>query len=124
MGRYYNGDIEGKFWVGVQSSDDASYFGGTEYEPNTISYSFDEDDMEDIKEGLKKCIDTLGDKMGDIEKFFKDKNSYNDKMVADTLKITEEKASEYLEVYARYLLGLKIEKCVRESGHCDFEAEC
>jgi hypothetical protein len=27
MGRYYNGDIEGKFWVAVQSSDDADFFG-------------------------------------------------------------------------------------------------
>ena len=27
MGRYYNGDIEGKFWFGVQSSDDADFFG-------------------------------------------------------------------------------------------------
>jgi len=27
MGRYYYGDIHGKFWVGVQSSDDASFFG-------------------------------------------------------------------------------------------------
>ena len=27
MGRYYYGDIQGKFWFGVQSSDDASYFG-------------------------------------------------------------------------------------------------
>ena len=27
MGRYYNGQISGKFWVGVQSSNDATYFG-------------------------------------------------------------------------------------------------
>ena len=27
MGRYYYGQISGKFWFGVQSSDDASYFG-------------------------------------------------------------------------------------------------
>ena len=27
MGRYYGGDIEGKFWFGVQSSDDADHFG-------------------------------------------------------------------------------------------------
>lgn len=25
MGRYYNGDIEGKFWFGVQSSNDADF---------------------------------------------------------------------------------------------------
>ena len=27
MGRYYSGDIEGKFWFAIQSSDDADYFG-------------------------------------------------------------------------------------------------
>lgn len=27
MGRYYCGQISGKFWLGIQSSDDASYFG-------------------------------------------------------------------------------------------------
>ena len=27
MGRYYHGDIEGKFWFGVQSSTDAEFFG-------------------------------------------------------------------------------------------------
>ena len=28
MGRYYSGDINGKFWFGTQSSGDASHFGG------------------------------------------------------------------------------------------------
>ena len=32
MGRYYTGDIEGKFWFGVQDSDDACHFGGSEIE--------------------------------------------------------------------------------------------
>ena len=27
MGRYYHGDIGGKFWFGIQESDDASFFG-------------------------------------------------------------------------------------------------
>ena len=27
MGRHYDGDIEGKFWFAVQSSDDGEYFG-------------------------------------------------------------------------------------------------
>ena len=27
MGRYYSGDIEGKFWFAVQDSDDADHFG-------------------------------------------------------------------------------------------------
>ena len=32
MGRYYSGDIEGKFWFAVQDSDDAEFFGGTNVE--------------------------------------------------------------------------------------------
>ena len=43
MGRYYNGDIEGKFWFGVQDSDDASFFGGEKVEPNYIEYYFEKD---------------------------------------------------------------------------------
>ena len=57
MGRYYNGDIEGKFWFAVQSSDDASFFGGNAYEPNYINYEFDEDDIESLELGLQKCKD-------------------------------------------------------------------
>jgi hypothetical protein len=30
MGRYYQGDIEGKFWFGCQSSDDGEFFGAKE----------------------------------------------------------------------------------------------
>ena len=30
MGRYYNGDVEGKWWFGVQSSDTPEKFGGYE----------------------------------------------------------------------------------------------
>ena len=36
MGRYYDGDIEGKFWFGVQSSDDADFFGSKGYQPEYI----------------------------------------------------------------------------------------
>ena len=48
MGRYYWGDIEGKFWFAVQSSDDASNFGvdGKYYEKTgTIDYEFHKDDL-------------------------------------------------------------------------------
>ena len=36
MGRYYSGDINGKFWFALQSSNAASRFGGYENEPNYI----------------------------------------------------------------------------------------
>ena len=43
MGRYYNGDIDGKFWFAVQSSDDADFF-GVQGESSYLSYYFSEDD--------------------------------------------------------------------------------
>ena len=37
MGRYYDGDISGKFWFAVQSSNAPARFGGNEFEPNYIN---------------------------------------------------------------------------------------
>ena len=61
MGRFYNGDIEGKFWFGVQASDDASFFGGGESEPNYLNYYFDKSDLPKINAGIKKCKEELGE---------------------------------------------------------------
>jgi hypothetical protein len=38
MGRYYHGQITGKFWFGIQSSDDATYF-GVHFQPVYCFYS-------------------------------------------------------------------------------------
>jgi hypothetical protein len=40
MGRYYNGDIEGKFWVAVQSSNAADQFGVEGTAPEQLEYGF------------------------------------------------------------------------------------
>ena len=53
MGRYYNGDIEGKFWFAVQSSDDADFF-GQQGEARFLNYYFDAEDLPKIEEGIKK----------------------------------------------------------------------
>ena len=47
MGRYYTGDIEGKFWFGVQDSTDADYF-GVQGEPRFYLYYFSEDDKNQL----------------------------------------------------------------------------
>ena len=50
MGRYYSGDIEGKFMFSVQSSDDADFF-GSEGHTSYLNYHFDKDDnMTSIEE--------------------------------------------------------------------------
>ena len=45
MGRYYSGDIEGKFLVTVQPSNAADRF-GVFGEATSLSYIFDRDDLE------------------------------------------------------------------------------
>jgi hypothetical protein len=52
MGRYYDGDIEGKFWFAVQSSDDGEHFGCTECGSNVIEYYVDRDTFNDV--GIKQ----------------------------------------------------------------------
>lgn len=48
MGRYYNGDIQGKFWFAVQSSDAPERFGAFEREQAYIDYAIDRDSLPDI----------------------------------------------------------------------------
>ena len=55
MGRYYEGDIEGKFWFAVQSSDDGEYFGAEEQSGNYIDYYVDKQTFMDV--GMKTIKD-------------------------------------------------------------------
>ena len=123
MGRYYQGDIEGKFWFAVQNSNDADFFGVTGEEPSELEYCFDKDNLKSIKEGIKTCNTKLGKYKKLIEEFFKEKNSYNNEGLAKYLKISVEKVGDILEWYARLELGEKILKCVEENDCCQFTAE-
>ena len=72
MGRYYEGDIEGKFWFGIQSSDDADFFGQQGYQPEWLEYYFDEKDLKNIQNGLDTCLKELGDKKKLLDNFFEE----------------------------------------------------
>ena len=56
MGRYYYGDIEGKFMFAVQSSDAGERFGAyeTPQEPSSIDYAVSRDSYDNLTEELKK----------------------------------------------------------------------
>ncbi|MEB3215569.1 MAG: hypothetical protein VKN72_04800 [Nostocales cyanobacterium 94392] len=123
MGRYYSGDIEGKFWFGIQSSDDASFFGGQETEPQVLNYYFDIDDLPKIKKGIATCEKKLGSNKKRLDKFFANRQGYNNKELADYLKDEEEKVATLLVWYARLALGQKILECVKKQGDCSFDAE-
>jgi hypothetical protein len=119
MGRYYNGDINGKFWFAVQSSNAADRFGVTGEQPSTLEYYFDEDNLEDVELEIKNIEDSLGDKLKLIEKFFEERNGYNDKMLEEA-GITQEELSDYADLG----LGKKIRDSIKENGQCGFSAEC
>ena len=124
MGRYYNGDIEGKFWFAVQSSTDASFFGADSYEPNYVNYYFEKDEhLEMVENGIKECEDVLGKNLKTLDKFFSDNNGYNDEMIVEQTNIKKENIDRLLKWYARLHLGIKIRDYLKDHDECNFEAE-
>ena len=124
MGRYYQGDIEGKFWFGIQSSTDANFFGGEPYEPNYVNYHFSKKyDFDKVVEGINKCEDALGKNLKTLDKFFSENNGYNEDMIVEQTDIKEEDIPNLLKWYARLELGMKIRDCLIELDECSFEAE-
>lgn len=134
MGRYYTGDIEGKFWFAVQSSDDAENFGGTsnyvyleddehEEDPIEIEFQFTSQDMESINCGITECEDVLGEYKSKMDEFFEKEQGYNIPQMTKYLECDEDTTQILLENYARLELGMKIKKCVEEKGQCCFSGE-
>lgn len=116
MGRYYSGDIEGKFWFAVQGSDVGERFGCVEQDPGYVEYYID--DVEPIKEELKAIEETLGDNLKKFDDFFNNHDGYNDEMLA---KAGLDRS--LLSDYADYGFGKQLLKCVEENGSCSFSAE-
>lgn len=117
MGRYYSGDIEGKFWFAVQSSDAANRFGREGYESH-LYYYFDEDSLDGVEAEIEAIETKLGDKLYTLNKFFEEHDAWNEKML-EAIGITRADLSEY----ADWGLGKKIATCIIENGSCHFEAE-
>jgi len=123
MGRYYHGDIEGKFWFAVQESDDASFFGATGYVPDELHYYFNKNHIPEIRQGLDECLQNLDSKRDKLDNFFQKGIPFNDEMISEHLKVKKEDVKEILRWYARLELGKKILDCVEEQGSCSFVAE-
>ena len=119
MGRYYSGDIEGKFWFGVQSSTvGGDRFGCMENDPGYIDYYADEDQLPEINEELTNIQNKMGDQLAKYDEFFGKINSYNDQMMVDAgLDLT------LLGEYADHRFGIKLRDCITEHGSCSFTAE-
>jgi hypothetical protein len=131
MGRYYQGDIEGKFWFGVQESTDAEHFGAQE-NTNYIQYTIlNEDKDTEVQAGIERCITELGTWKEGLDAFFESRNSYSNEYIVDFWKeeyketVSLEDVRNKLEIYARLALGRQIEKFFKEfpDDNCYFEAE-
>jgi len=116
MGRYYFGDIEGKFMFAVQSSNAADRFGSVGQSPDIIEYYFGNEHLPKINEELEK----LKDAHEKVTKFFESigNGGYNDEMAAE-YGLTKQDLSDY----ADYNLGKNIKDCLEENGDCFFSAE-
>ena len=118
MGRYYNGDVEGKFMFAVQPSNAHERFGAVEYEPAYISYTIDRDKYDDIVKELNSIDKGAIDR---VTKMFEENNGYND----DTMKqynVSKKDLSEY----ADYILGEQVKNFFDDNPgeyECNFEAE-
>ena len=131
MGRYYQGDINGKFWFGVQDSTDANHFGGSEIELldeetdelMELEYFFDKEDLETINEGIQTCIKDLGEYKQKLDEYFGKINSYNPDELAEYLGVGVLRYKSLMASYARLHLGKKIKNCVETKGECRFTAE-
>jgi len=127
MGRYYNGDIEGKFAFGSQSSDAADRFGVTGQSPNYLEYYFDESNLEDLKEELKNIEDAFGGHKPALKIYFDLYKTQDDAPLSFASYIKEgglpELTENQLSEYYDYLLGRKILECIQETGACSFDAE-
>jgi len=123
MGRYYSGDIKGKFWYGVQSSDDANFFGVTGDEPNYLEYCFEQEDLEEVENGIKTCRNKLKGWKRKMNTFFKNNIVYNDNMLIGVLTKDKETNRKLLKWYARLKLGIQIRDCIKKETECNFTAE-
>ena len=119
MGRYYDGDIQGKFWFGIQESNAADRFGVKGTEPNYIEYYFDEKNLDDIKKGIAQIKNNLRGYRKKIDKFW----TLTHEQLAEKLGVDLEKGRYLLGEYADLILGQKILKCVEKNGYCEFRAE-
>jgi len=130
MGRNYWGDIEGKFWFGIQSSDDPSYFKepcsieeDEDGDETSLVYSFDETDIEAIEEVVGEIINELGDSKEKLDKFLDLRDSSGDDLISKETGILASDMKLILTLYARMKLGNQILDCIKKNGQCIFECE-
>ena len=121
MGRYYEGDIEGKFAFAIQSSTAADRFGVQGTTPHYVEYYFDTENLDDIRSELKSIEKTFGKNKNAILSYYDLKPDMNiwTYLSKGGITIPPENVSDLYD----YILGRQILECVLEKGDCSFTAE-
>lgn len=121
MGRYYEGDIEGKFAFAIQSSTAADRFGVEGTTPNYVEYYFDTENLDDIRSELQSIEKTFGKNKNAILSYYdlKPDMSIWDYLSKGGITIPPENVSDFYD----YILGRQILECILEKGDCSFTAE-
>ena len=115
MGRYYTGDIEGKFMFAVQGSDAGERFGAYEPLRNVIPYCIQRESYDDIVKELKSI-----EKSGSLERAQAWMNEDHRLPPSDS-------QVKDLEEYADYRMGKQIKQWFDDNPKEDylyFDAEC
>jgi len=140
MGRHYDGDISGKFWFAVQSSDDGEYFGAlditeentdSDYHEGFVDYVIYFSDIDRVKAGIDLCKRQLRGNYSILNEFFLSNKGYNDEMIIEHyqktrgIHINEGFLREQLTIFARLDFGTQILLYFNEnpSEDCHFTAE-
>ena len=132
MGRYYQGDIEGKFVFGAQSSTAADRFGVEGTTPGYVDYNFDTSNLKDLELELKNIENKIGEYAYYLKAYY-DLYGLETILYGDDLNISFEdyleklnkkplNRDQLLEIFD-YRLGKKIQACIKEQGSCSFTAE-
>lgn len=117
MGRYYSGDIEGKFMFAVQSSNAAERFGAYEEDQGYVNYVVPEDSLEEVEKEIKKIEKIPGIAL--IDKMFEELNGYRDQDLT-VRGITAKDMKDWADLQ----LGRQIRDYIKETGDsCQFQAE-
>lgn len=89
---------------------------------SSIEYTFTEENLESVKEGLEKCFTEIEPISANIREILNCKDIEN--FINDICKnLSDKQYSDYCTWLARLELGLKIFKCLETNGTCNFECE-
>jgi hypothetical protein len=113
MGRYYNGDIDGKFMFAVQSSAAGERFEAFDIEPQYVEYCVKRESYGHIEKTLNEIEKTGAVKR--VKNMFDNEVGWNDE-IQKNYNVSDKDVSEY----ADWVLGSKMKSFFDENKEEDY----